>query len=115
MIGGNHFAGSSSSLQPGTSMAPPTVPANGMPPAEMPRYEGQLVSHIMQVQPSVSFTPVPTSHSQSLDMEYHQFTNIEGMREVVGRKHAWQACQRCSSMYADMLGPPTCLWETSLA
>ena len=98
MIGGNHFAGNSSSLQPGTSMVPPTVPANGMAPGEMPRYEGQLVSHIMQVQPSVCFTPVPTSHSQSLDMECHQFTMHRRHAESSGRKHAWQACQRCSSM-----------------
>ena len=50
MLGGNFFAGSSSSPQPGTGMAPPTLPANGALPGDIPRYEGQLVSHIMQVQ-----------------------------------------------------------------
>ncbi len=49
MVGGNSFAGSSSSPQPGTGMVPPTLPANGALPGEAPRYEGQLVSHIMQV------------------------------------------------------------------
>lgn len=54
MLGGNFFAGSSSSPQPGTGMVPPTLPANGALPGEAPRYEGQLVSHIMQVQRSCS-------------------------------------------------------------
>lgn len=52
MLGGNYFAGSSSLPQPGTGMVPPTVPTNGALPEEMPRYEGQLVSHIMQVRPA---------------------------------------------------------------
>ncbi len=54
MLGGNFFAGSSSSPQPGTGMVPPTLPANGALQGEAPRYEGQLVSHIMQVQASCS-------------------------------------------------------------
>ena len=54
MLGGNYFAGSSSSPQPGTGMVPPAVPANGALPGEVPRYEGQLVSHIMQVRLSRS-------------------------------------------------------------
>ena len=45
----DHFAGSSSSVQPGAGMLPPTLPANAAVQGEMPRYEGQLVSHIMQV------------------------------------------------------------------
>ena len=49
MVGGNSFSGSSSSPLPGTGMVPPTLPANGGLPGEAPRYEGQLVSHIMQV------------------------------------------------------------------
>lgn len=47
----NHFAGSSSSPQPGSSMVPPTVPSNGGLPGEAPPYEGQLVSRIMQAWP----------------------------------------------------------------
>ena len=45
----HHFAGSSSSVQPGAGMLPPTLPANAAVQGEMPRYEGRLVSHIMQV------------------------------------------------------------------
>ena len=45
----DHFAGSSSSAQLGAGMLPPTLPANTAAQGEMPRYEGQLVSHIMQV------------------------------------------------------------------
>ncbi|CAK0744637.1 hypothetical protein CVIRNUC_001563 [Coccomyxa viridis] len=44
----DHFVGSSSSVQPGAGMLPPTLPANAAVQGEMPRYEGQLVSHIMQ-------------------------------------------------------------------
>ena len=57
MLGGNYFAGSSSSPQPGTGMVPPTLPATGALPGEAPRHEGQLVSHIMQVRlPPLPYT-----------------------------------------------------------